>query len=134
MLEQNFPFYIVSCFTRKKFINFSTNLLYNVRGSGSGSGSTSQKVIVHTVPVPFPVPVLVPVPQHCNLEHCVIWHKYSISVHITVIRRLNFLSLLFCLMVGTRKIISNPISALLNTTVSVYEVFECLLHSLVRKE
>ncbi len=72
------PFYIVSCFTRKKFIHFNKfiinvnekilnegNQIHNVISSsgsgsdfltsyGSDSGSTSQKVTVPTVPVPVP--------------------------------------------------------------------------------
>jgi hypothetical protein len=70
-----FPFYIVSCFTRKKNINISKfivkcerkkmlndgNQIHNFISSsgsgtvinyGSGSGSTRQKVKVPTVPVP----------------------------------------------------------------------------------
>jgi hypothetical protein len=78
-----FTFYLVSCFTRKKFMNFNKfmvrwewkkclnegNQIHNFMsssvtvinyGSGSdfltsyGSGSTSQKVTVPTVPVPVP--------------------------------------------------------------------------------
>ncbi len=84
ILEFFFTFYSVSCFTRKKFMNFNKFMvkcewkkMFNEGhqihnfissygsgsdfltsyGSGYGSGSTSQKVTVPTVPVP--------VPQHC---------------------------------------------------------------------
>jgi hypothetical protein len=79
-LKKLFPFYIISCFTRKKIININKFIVkckrkkmlnegYQIHnfisssGSdfltsyGSGSGSTRQKVTVPTVPVP--------VPQHC---------------------------------------------------------------------
>jgi hypothetical protein len=59
-----FPFYIISCFTRKKIIIINSSgsgtVINYGSGSdfltsyGSGSGSTRKKVTVPTVPVPVP--------------------------------------------------------------------------------
>jgi hypothetical protein len=69
-MEIFLPFYIVSSFTRKKFLNINKFIVKcegkmlnegnQIHNFISSSGSTSQKVTLATVPVP----VRVPVPQH----------------------------------------------------------------------